>query len=346
MREAAALDEEQRDEQPAQAAVALEERVDGLEALVHERALHERREAGALAEERGPTRRAPRASRAPAGARRPPSRWWSPAVRSSSGRVRNSPGVQAASRTPRSSRSCSSSTSLRAERHLRQALDAVLQRRHVVAHLAQVLAQLEVGRRRDLVEEQVDERGRRALDARREHGLLAQERRDEDLRVAPPAGEAGELAERRVRGGQALGELRRERQRGRQRRRHERRVAALGGHQVAAGRLTECRRVHGPPRSGMEAAVTAPAAARRRTRCGRARAPARRCGTALPVLGAWIIRPSPTDSPTWWMAPDALRKKTRSPARRAPRVATAVPTVAWSPASRGMVTPSAGRRGG
>ena len=101
---------------------------------------------------------------------------------------------------------------LGAERHLRQALDAVLQRRHVVAHLAQVLAQLEVGRRRDLVEEQVDERGRRALDARREHRLLAQERRDEDLRVAPPAGEAGELAERRVRGREALGELRRERQ--------------------------------------------------------------------------------------------------------------------------------------
>ena len=126
--------------------------------------------------------------------------------------LRNSPGVQAGVAYATQQPLVQLEHQPRAERDLRQALDAVLQRRHVVAHLAQVLAQLEVGRRGDLVEEQVDERGRRALDARGEHGLLAQERRDEDPRVAPPAGESGELAERRVRGGQALGELGGERQ--------------------------------------------------------------------------------------------------------------------------------------
>ena len=246
VREAAALDEEQRDEQAAEPAVALEERVDGLEALVQERALHERREAGALSDEPVPLGE----RRVHLGHRR------GHVDRRLDGRPRRSDPVLAAAELARRPGGVAHAAQQAlvqlehepaAERHLRQALDAVLQRRHVVAHLTEVLAQLEVGRRRDLVEEQVDQRGRRALDARRQDGLLAQERRDEDLRVAPSAGEAAELAERRVRRRQALGELRRERQLRGQRRRHERRVAALGDHQVAAGPRAECRRVHRRP---------------------------------------------------------------------------------------------------
>ncbi len=186
------------------------------------------------------------------------------------------------------------------ERQLGEAVDTVHERGDVVAHLAQVLAQREVGSRRDFVEEQVDERRRRALDARREDGLLAEERRDEYLRIAPPAGEAGELAQRGVGGRHRLHELAAVGQPGRQRGGHERLTAVLRGDQVACLGGLEIRRVHWLPPAGSRVCVrrqwsyhphgtvTGRAGDRRRTRCDTARRRARRSRPG----GRWTARGS------------------------------------------------------
>ena len=116
----------------------LEERVDGLEALVHEGALHERRAGRRARRGTCPTRRARACISAPAEARRPPSRWSTPG-----GPTQFCAGAELARRAGDVRHAAQQAlvqfqTSSAPSGASRQALDAVLQRRDVVAHLAEV----------------------------------------------------------------------------------------------------------------------------------------------------------------------------------------------------------------
>src|SRR5664280_3638365 len=80
--------------------------------------------------------------------------------------------------------------------------EAVVERRHVVRDLADVLRRTRAGGFREgrtgLEEEQVGKRCLRAFDLTRKHGLAPDERCGEDVRVRQRAGSPGQLGERAI----------------------------------------------------------------------------------------------------------------------------------------------------
>ena len=130
------------------------------------------------------------------------------------------------------------------ERQLAQAREPVLERLDVVADLAQIVG-VALGRgRRDLVHEQLGECRPRALDARREHRLLAKVRRDEQVRIGELLARDGEFAQGRVGARQGEHEVLAVVELGRQRRRDERVVALRRLHDPAGCAAMELSWVH------------------------------------------------------------------------------------------------------
>ena len=175
-------------------AVAVEERVDGLELHVRERRLDERRRRlGLVVEEAleraagSPAARRPAAARrprCPAACRRSTPASGAPRPASCRGRADG----RAAPRASRAAGACDSGSPPRSS------FEPVLQRRHAAAHLARILdrhARLLV----DLVEQQIGERRLRALDLRGEHRLLAHEAVEQQRRVRQVGGDRVEPAE-------------------------------------------------------------------------------------------------------------------------------------------------------
>ncbi len=134
-------------------------------------------------------------------------------------------------------------------RRIGQPGDAEFQRPHVVEHLLHVVERGAARAARHarggellpgLVGVQVGDARLRALDAAGEHGLLAQERPQQQVRIRQPAAQRGQLAQRigRVRGHPeqlAVGDQAR-----RQRIGHEGGVTdalGLGRHEAAGGRI-------------------------------------------------------------------------------------------------------------
>ena len=196
-REALPLDEEQRDEQPAEAPVAAHERVDALELRVHHGALHEVGELAPLLE-----KRLPRGEHAgQLGHRR---------GHVGRGGQRRAGRADPVLRGPELARGASRAHLVAQQLHVQradeverqglfaQALHPEPQGGDAAAHLAQVFALHTRICGRDLVQEKVGEADLGALDARRAERLLALERGVEQLWVGQLAADAGELAERRV----------------------------------------------------------------------------------------------------------------------------------------------------
>src|SRR5665648_633703 len=81
------------------------------------------------------------------------------------------------------------------QRELGEPGESVLQRDYVVANLAQVIALALCCGGTGLVDEQLRERRHRALDARREHCLLAEVRGDQNVWIGEQATQPSELAQ-------------------------------------------------------------------------------------------------------------------------------------------------------